>query len=144
MPAKKKTANDVPAYERVKKILQKRVSSGIPMGSKTSKRKLRMTCRHRELGRNWFLIEDIESSDLWLIQGEVTGMSGCEDGLNVFPRQSPILNMLQELGIISDKEREAFFRESIRRREKENEVSVLAAVQRAAAELGYDLAKKSK
>lgn len=141
MAAKKKKIDDITGYERVKEIILSRVTNTLPEG--LEKRKFRMT-QGTSNWRRWFLLEDVESSELFLIYGETEAVAGCMDGLNVFGSSDLLVNMMRKLEIVTKRDAESFSREVQNRRRIVEENLEYARVSHEAERLGYTLTPKRK
>lgn len=147
MSEKKKTPpDDVPGYERVKKILLDKVASYPPSGQMDlPKQTFRLACGPRELGKHCFLLVNVEAPHTMLfIEGDTQGMSGCVDGLNIYPRSSPIVSMMRDLEVITPQDADAFRREVRRRSQAAAEETEVELLRQKACKLGYDVIPKKK
>ena len=137
-----KRSDDAVAYDRVKDIILTHIPNYLPVDS--LKRQYRAAMSKGDFGKRWLLLKEVDGPDMVLLEGNVINMSGCIDGLNIFPRSSPILDLLIEMGVISKDEEAAFRREARRLADESTAQSELFLLQEKAKRLGYKVVPKGE
>jgi hypothetical protein len=103
-----KETGDKAAYDKVRDMLLKADDWDPPFTGDVS------VAEHRDgMSGHWLLVRHgAKGERLSAFKGNHIGMRGCIDGLNIFPKVSPVVRMMAALGMITAKEADAFYNEA--------------------------------